>query len=397
MSDEFNDIRPYNDQEIRPVLRRLLKNRSLISGLRKLILPNCPATLESIGDYIVKAYFTVKSIPIRTVDQFQRKIIIDTMVEWIFSHTTKGFSISGLEYLEKDCPHLFISNHRDILIDTAMLNYALSKNGFRIAAVAFGDNLIINGLVSDLIRANKCFMVKRSLPFKQRVLAAQHLSRYIWILHQQRESVWIAQGDGRSKDCVDRTNPSLIKMLYLSQRKDGLSFSEYINAAHIVPVAVSYEKDPCDLLKARELLNHSKYDSETKQQDDLTSMYRGISGDKGRIHIAFGKPLNGEYQDEKDVAEDIDCNIHKLYKLWPTNYIAFDELKGTKEYSAMYSTEDHRKFLERFQQESDNLRLKALAMYAQPVINQRALDLQTIKSPQNYPMPLNCKGKLMNL
>jgi glycerol-3-phosphate O-acyltransferase len=342
------------------------------------MLPNCPASLASIFDYIFKAYFAAKSIPIRTVDQFQRKIIIDTMVEWVFNHTTKGFSTSGLEYLDKDCAYIFITNHRDILIDTSMLNYALRKNGFRIAAVAFGDNLMINGLVSDLIRANKCFMVKRSLPFRQRALAAQHLSRYIWFLQQQGEPVWIAQDDGRAKDGDDRTNPSLIKMLYLSQRKKGLGLSEYINAAHIVPVAFSYEKDPCDLFKAKELLNNAKYDDETKQQDDLISMYRGISGDKGRIHIAFGKPLKGNYQNAQEVALSIDLRIHKLYELWPTNYIAFDKFLASSEYADMYSTQERRDFSTRFENESGDLRRKALAMYAQPVINKRALDPYTI-------------------
>jgi 1-acyl-sn-glycerol-3-phosphate acyltransferase len=377
MIDEFNDIRPYNDSEIRPVLKRLLKSKTLMSGLRKLMWPNCPAPFESFLDSILKAYFAAKSIPIRTVDQFQRKIIIDTMVEWVFNRTTKGFSISGLDDLKKDCAYIFVTNHRDILIDTSMLNYALRKNGFRIAAVAFGDNLMINGVVSDLIRANKCFMVKRSLPFKQRVPAAQHLSRYIRFLQHQGEPVWIAQNGGRAKDGDDWTSPSLIKMLHLSQRKGGLNLSEYINAAHIVPVAFSYEKDPCDLFKAKELLNNTNYDAETKQQDDLKSMYQGISGDKGRIHIAFGKPLRGDYQNVQEVAQAVDRRIHGLYKLWPTSYIAHDELLASTEYADMYSAEERRSFLERFDQESEDLRLKALAMYAQPVINKRAFDSHT--------------------
>ena len=377
MSDEFNDIRPYNDKEIRPVLRQLLKNRSLISGLRKILLPPCPAFFESPLDYIVKAYFAAKLIPIRTVAQFQRKIIINTMVEQVFKRTTSSFTISGIENLKMEYAYIFISNHRDILIDTAMLNYALSRKGFGTAAVAFGDNLMINGFVSDLIRANKCFIVKRNLPFKQRVLAAHHLSRYIWFLNQQGESVWIAQGDGRAKDGDDRTSPSLVKMLYLSQRKGGMDFSEYMNQVHIVPVAVSYEKDPCDLLKAKELLNNAKYDYETKQQDDLISMHRGICGDKGRIHIAFGQPLKGNYRSAQEVALAMDQTIHKLYRLWPTNYIAYDEIRSSKEYAAMYSAQERREFLARFKNESEDLRLKAFAMYARPVINKLALNLQT--------------------
>ena len=143
----------------------------------------------------------------------------------------------------------------------------------------------------------------------------------------------------------------------------------------MVPVAVSYEKDPCDLFKAREMHEKEKHGNyEKKRDDDLLSMFNGLKGDKGRLHIAFGKPLQREYGDERDVARDIDRTIHSAYKLWPTNYMAYDELNASKEYSAMYSAKELTDFLERFRQESEDISRKALAMYAQPVINQRALD-----------------------
>lgn len=374
MAGEFGDIRPYNDAEIHAVLKRISKNQWLASGLRKEVFPSCPAFLETLFDFIFKIYLRSKLGSIQTVDEFQRNIIVKIILAWIVKHTTDGLSFSGLEHLEKDKAYIFISNHRDIVLDSALLNYVLANNDFSIAAIAFGDNLMINELVSDLIRVNKSFIVKRSLPFKERIKAAYQLSQYIWFVHQQRESVWIAQREGRAKDGDDRTNPSLVKMLHLSQRKGGLSLSQYILQGNIVPVAVSYEKDPCDLLKAREMHENAKHDDyEKKKQDDLLSMYIGLKGDKGRLHIALGKPLQAEYQNEQEVARDIDRTIHSIYKLWPTNYIAYDELKASKEYSSMCSAEERSDFLKRFRHEREDIRRKGLAMYAQPVINQRAL------------------------
>lgn len=229
------------------------------------------------------------------------------------------------------------------------------------------------------IRVNKSFIVKRSLPFKQRVKAAYQLSRYIWSLHQQAESVWIAQREGRAKDGNDRTNPSLIKMLYLSQRKGGLVFSKYIQEVNIVPVVISYEKDPCDLYKVREMLEKPKEndenDYEKKKLEYPLSTYNGLKGDKGRIHIALSRPLQADYHNAREVAKDIDRSIHSTYRLWPTNYIAYDELKASKEYSSMYSAKERSDFLKRFRHEREDIRRKALAMYAQPVINKRVLQL----------------------
>ena len=374
MDDRFRSIRPYNDSEIGAVLRRLAENRSLIGGIRNEVFPGSPKLFERFLDYLVKTYLRRKIRAVRTVEQFQRRVTSDVVLNWIIKHTTDGLSFSGLENLEEGRSYVFISNHRDIVLDSALLTYVVGNNGFGIPAIAFGDNLMVNELVSDLIRVNKSFIVKRNLPPKERIKAAEKLSRYIWSLHELGESVWIAQREGRAKDGDDRTNPSLLKMLYFSQRKAGLSFSQYIQESNIVPVAVSYEKDPCDLLKAREMHEKAKYDDyEKKKQDDLLSMYNGLKGNKGRIHIALGKPLQAEYQNEQEVARDIDRTIHSIYKLWPTNYIAYDELKASGVYSSMYSAQQCADFLKRFQHESEDIRRRVLAMYAHPVINQRAL------------------------
>ena len=373
MDNEFDDIRPYNDAEFREVLKRIFRNRWLVGGLRKEIFPRCPSPFKPLCDLIISAYLYAKLVPIHTVDQFQRKIIGGDVIPWLLEHTTDGLYFSGLEYLDEDEPYTFISNHRDILLDPALLNYVLASNGLRYAAIAFGDNLMINDLIADLIRVNKCFIVKRNLPFKERIQALHHLSKYIWLLHQQGQSVWIAQREGRAKDGEDRTNPSLSKMLYLSQRKEGLSFPAFIRIMNIVPVSISYEKDPCDLLKAREMNEIRDNCTEEKMRADLQSMYYGLRGDKGRIHVAIGKRLCGEYQTEQEVAREIDRTIHRIYKLWPSNYIAYDKLMDSREYLSNYSPEESRAFLSRFAEEPRDIREKVLAMYARPLVNQRAL------------------------
>ena len=372
--DEFDDIRPYNDKEICVVLNRFTKDRRLINGIRKEVYSKWPAVLSPLLDYVVKRYFRKRFASVRTVDEFQRRITVDIVLEWIVKHTTDGLSFCGLENLDKTNTHVFVSNHRDIVLDSALLNYVLVRNGFPIFAIAFGENLTANALVSDLIRANKSFVVKRNLAFKERVRAADQLSRYIWFLHGQGESVWIAQREGRAKEGDDRTNPSLIKMLFMSQRKGGLTFKGFAQAILIVPVAVSYEKDPCDIIKAKEM--KEKVENPTfqkKPSDDIRSIYLGLRGDKGRVHFALGEPLREEFENERDVADAIDRAIHRKYKLWPTNYIAYDAMKGSTECSAKYSPEQRAAFLKRFSEEPQEIRRRVLGMYAQPVVNQRAL------------------------
>jgi len=374
VDSEFDDIRPYRDEEIASVLKRLSGNQMLLSGIRKKVFPRFPKLTEESLDCLVKTYFRMKLGTIRTVEQFQRKITSDVVLKRIINRTSDGLSFSGLENLERRSPHIFISNHRDIVLDSALLSYVVANNGFGIPVIAFGDNLMINEVVSDLIRANKAFVVKRGLPPRERIKEAYKLSRYIWHLHEKGELVWIAQREGRAKDGNDRTDKAVIKMLYLSQRKGGLSFSQYVRRVNIVPVAISYELDPCDVLKAKELKEGAeRNDREKKMQADLLSMYHGVTGHKGRVHIALGNRLQEEYQTEADVAREIDRTIHRMYKLWPSNYIAYDEYMGSREYSSNYSSEQRSAFLRRFHEEPPAIRSRVVAMYAQPVINRRSL------------------------
>lgn len=367
--DDFADIRPYTDAEMGPVLKRLSRNDWLISGVRRLMFPGWPGFLEPLVDKLVKLNLWNKLRGIKTIDQFQHKIIIDHVLDYIVKKTIDSVTITGDEDLDPETPYLYISTHRDIVMDSAMLNYTMAMKGKRIAEIAFGDNLLINDFVSDLIRINRSFIVRRQASLRERAKAAVTLSRYINYTMEQGNSVWLAQREGRAKDGNDRTNPAVLKMLHLGPRREGIKFDDFIDRINIVPVAISYELDPCDVLKARELHRTEKAGGYRKRKDeDLLSMYAGLSGWKGRVNVGFGKPMRGGFSGANDLASEIDKQIHHSYHLWPSNYIAHDEVCGEKTHE-MYTVEEKKRFMQRFRRESASVRLFALKIYANAVAN----------------------------
>lgn len=368
--DDFKDIRPYTDEEMTPVLRRISQNDWLVSGIRSMMFPQCPEFLESLVEKLVQFDLWRRLRRIKTIDQFQRKIIIDQVLEYIVKKTVASVTSSGDENLDPDQPYLYISNHRDIAMDSALLNYVMVKKNKRIAEIAFGDNLLMNDFVSDLIRINRSFIVRRQLPLRERAKAALTLSRYVSYTIEQGHSVWLAQREGRAKDGNDRTNPAVIKMLYLGPRRERIPFEEFVERVNIVPVAVSYEFDPCDVLKARELHRTEKKGEYRKRKDeDLLSMYRGLSGWKGRVHVGFGEQIRGGFSRVEDLAAEIDRQIHNCYRLWPSNYIAHDELSGKEIREHSYTVEDVKRFMHRFRRESREVKSIALRIYANAVAN----------------------------
>ncbi|MEW5818331.1 MAG: 1-acyl-sn-glycerol-3-phosphate acyltransferase, partial [Spirochaetota bacterium] len=322
----------------------------------------------------IRFYLKIRLLRIKTIDDLQRKIIKGKVLEWVVDKTTSGLTFSGFENIVPGRAHLFITNHRDIVLDPAFICYVLIDECMKAPEIAIGDNLLVNDLVSDLIRVNKCFIVKRNLPVRERLKASLELSEYIWYTLSRGISVWIAQRSGRAKDGDDRTNPSIIKMLYMSQRKGGLEFSDFINACHVIPVAVSYELDPCDKLKARELSKKQINGTyEKRKNEDLLSMVKGIKGHKARVHVSFGTELNSRWKSVREVVEAIDRAIHKLYRLWPSNYIAYDVLTKSNKFTHHYTEEDANTFLRRFRFLPDNLRNIVMEIYSRPVMNKEAL------------------------
>jgi hypothetical protein len=329
LNDPFADIRPYRDAEVPAVLSRLLADRELLDAIASLRLGKLAGLAPALCRPAVRWYLGRQLRGVADVHGMQ--MVIKHYVENVITDTTAGFSVSGLEQLDTARPWLFMSNHRDIVMDPAFTNYALNRDGHQTVRIAIGDNLLTKPWVSDLMRLNKSFIVKRSPGSGRALLAAsRHLAEYIRMsLQEERVPVWIAQREGRAKDGIDRTEPAVIKMLAMSRDKQTETFSEVINALGIVPVSISYELDPCDGFKARELYLRSTTGSYAKaEQEDVASIARGISGDKGRVHVAFGTPLAGEFADADQVAQEIDRQVVALYRLHPTNLYAHRMLHG---------------------------------------------------------------------
>lgn len=373
--DEFKDIRPYRDDEIQDVLLRIARHPWIAELIRRYRFPFINKRLFPLVRPLVRWKMSSIVRKIQTVDQFQREFIVKLVLDNIRRKSTDGISADGLDGLSRDCPYFFISNHRDITLDPAYINYFLALHGLNITEIAFGDNLMMNDLVADLIRANRSFIVHRGLPPREQLSSSIQLSRYIDSRIRDGQSIWIAQREGRAKDGDDRTNPAVIKMLYLAHRKTGVDYTEMVKRYRIVPVAVSYEFDPCDRMKAWEMYRKENRGSHSKgKNEDLASIYAGIQGYKGRIHYQYCEPLKGVFTSEKEISEAIDRAIHRGYRLWPNNYIGYDFLHGGSKYADKYSSQERETFSARFKRLPPQVRLKAFAAYAKPVENREAIE-----------------------
>ncbi|MET0377908.1 MAG: 1-acyl-sn-glycerol-3-phosphate acyltransferase [Spongiibacteraceae bacterium] len=330
MTDQFADIRPYNDNEVSPVLERLLDDDEFVLTLGRLRLPQNAARFPRVVRLLVRWILRRELRGVSDVRSLQHvvKKYMDRMIEG----STDQFTVSGLDQLSPQQPSLFMSNHRDIALDPAFVNYALYHNGHETVRIAIGDNLLSKPFVADLMRLNKSFIVRRSAKGPRQILAAyKQLSAYIrHSLQVDRNPIWIAQREGRAKDGLDRTEPAIIKMLTISQDKAAESFSDFVNGLHIVPVSISYEFDPCDAAKARELYERATQGSYQKEEhEDLRSIALGISGAKGDVHVSFGTPISGEFESPDAVAAMVDQQVIDLYVLHPTNFFAYRELHGS--------------------------------------------------------------------
>lgn len=324
--EEYDAIRPFRDHETLQVIDRLLNQHNLAAVITHFRFPALPGYLVKPATFLVRQMLQYEFRNIRNISDFQQ--LVWRYVARTVKKTTAGLTVEGLDRLDKKQSYLFISNHRDIVLDPALLDFALINAGFDTAEIAIGDNLLADPLVSDLMRLNKSFVVKRSVEgLKAKLAALTQLSRYIESALARGQSAWIAQREGRAKDGIDRTDPAVIKMLSIYGKKRGLSFTESIQHLNIVPVAISYEYDPCDALKAAEL--HAREGAEYVKGDneDIKSIIKGIGSPKGRVHISVGKPLTGLYPNADAVAAAIDAQIINNYKLFPSNLIAFEQLQ----------------------------------------------------------------------
>ncbi len=339
MTDPFADIRPYRDAEVAAVLSRLLDNPEFLGALARYRLGRLASLMPALVRPLVRYRLAREVRGASDVRSIQ--IIIERYMTRMIEGATGGFSVSGLEQLNPVKPYLYMSNHRDIAMDPAFTNYALHRGGYETARIAIGDNLLTKPWVADLMRLNKSFIVRRSVNGPRELLAASKmLANYIQhSLLLEHSPVWIAQREGRAKDGIDRTEPVIIKMLSMSRDKSQHDFGEHIEGLGIVPVAVSYELDPCDAMKAKELFEKATTGCyEKAEQEDVASIAQGIAGHKGKVHVSFGTPLGSNLNTPDAVASEVDRQIINEYCLHPTNLYAYRRLHGD---NALVATQFH--------------------------------------------------------
>ena len=358
--DPFHDIRPYRDDEVSQVLFNILHDNEFIDVLTKYQFPKASKYVGFLLRPVVKQVLAARIGDVSSVKEFQQ--LVESYMAKMINRTTTKLSCSGIENLDPEEAYLFISNHRDIAMDPAFVNWMLYHAEMETVRIAIGDNLLRKPYASDLMRLNKSFIVKRGVQGRERLTVLMQLSQYIDHSIVGGHSIWIAQRSGRSKDGDDRTDPALLKMLHIGQRK-ARSFAEQAKRLNIVPVSISYELDPCDAMKATELAALSE-DGEYKKSEfeDIQSIVRGITGDKGQVHVAFGEVITADFEDDEALAAELDRQIHANYRLHATNLAAAGE--GDAEANA--------KLEERLAQVDGTAREILRKMYAKPVENQRA-------------------------
>ncbi len=365
----YKDISPYRGSDVQDAVARVLADKNafleLLAGFLPSETPEQKAKNEQYAEHMMDVLNSVKSY-----NDFQKYLSVGFFLPAILQKSVDLFSFSGLENIDKDTAYLFISNHRDIVLDFALINYVLIKGDRTNCEMAVGDNLLTNQYITDIFKLNGGVTVKRTLPMREKYLESIRLSNYfVELITEDKTSIWVAQKSGRAKVGLDVTTPAIIKMLHLSQkRKGGVSFSEVINKCHIVPISVSYQYDPCDIIKSVEEVGRLKRGEQPKKKyEDLISISRGLKGYKGNIHIAYGKPLQGDFANSDEVAAEIDRQIHLSYKLWPTNCFAYDYLEHTDTFKDEYASFDTDAFLARFKNQREDVKLFALNSYANPV------------------------------
>jgi hypothetical protein len=372
--DPYSDIRPYNDAEVAEVLPRLLADPEFLAAIAHLKFPWLPNFLGVLIRPLIRAVLKREVANVTDVGSLQT--VIEVYMSKMIEDTSSGFSVTGLEELGAHQPYLYMSNHRDITMDPAFTNYALFHNDHDTARIAIGDNLLTKPFVSDLMRLNKSFIVNRSATAPRQILKAyRELSAYIrHSIIKDKVPVWMAQREGRAKDGIDRTEPAIIKMLAMSKNK-GMELGEHIAALRIVPVAISYELDPCDALKAAELFQLAETGSyEKDEHEDVASIAAGIAGNKGQVHMSFGTPLGPEHGSPEEVAEAMDRQIIENYALHATNIYAYRSLHGEdaplpENYAAEDDSCSEAEFAERIAAMPEGHRPYALAIYANAVVS----------------------------
>lgn len=369
---KFDTIRPFSDTEVNEGIKSSM-HHPMMKALMNFSFPGTPD--EEWKAQLLKTH---------SIRDFQCNFIYQSLQQ-VLQKSSEGLSTSGFDKLDKNTSYLYISNHRDIILDTSLLNMCLFDHGLIMTASAIGDNLVQKSFIKTLARLNRNFLVQRGLSPREMLASSKLLAEYIGhLITEENRSVWIAQREGRTKDGNDSTHQGVLKMLGMGNT-EGLDIMQYFRKLKIVPVSISYEYDPTDALKMPQIIAEAKKEVYVKNQnEDFENLLSGVMGQKKHIHIHLGDVLDIELDEVaaeesssnkqiQALAGKIDDAILRNYRLWPTNFIAYDIVNKTDKYSDRYSDEEKGIFERRMMlriNEDNPVELAAfLAMYANPVVN----------------------------
>ena len=372
----YDNIKFYPDSEVNKVLLTLTSH-PMFKELMSFTFPDKDET-----------YFQQLFQSIHSIYDFQSKVIYHTM-QRILEKTSESLTSNGFDQLDDNKAYFFISNHRDILLDTSLINVKLYDNNKIMTASAIGDNLVQKSFLMSLAKLNRNFIIRRGLSPRELLQSSKEVSAYIHeLLQYENRSVWIAQRQGRTKDGWDETHTGVLKMIGMNCDEDNLM--DYFKKLRIVPVSISYEYDPTDKLKMPRLMAELSDEPYIKEKnEDFINLMSGVLGQKKRIHIEIGKPLDEEIEEIRncqlnttkqiqELAKILDKSIVKNYKLWPTNYIAYDLLYKTTNFQQKYTEEEKQLFLRRLElrvdKNNETMVNGFLSMYANPVLHKIKLE-----------------------
>jgi len=368
----YNEMSPYRDGEVEAAIKRILQQEEFMAVL-KYAFPD--KSLEESLEIMNK---------LKTVSDFQTHFS-SPAVRTILQKTATEFTYSGLENIDRDTSYLFISNHRDIVLDSAFLQYVINKNGHRTSQITFGSNLMSSQFIVDMGKVNKMFTFYRGGSrvdiYRNALIHSSYIKK---VLTEENESVWIAQRDGRTKDGDDRTQLSLLKMLTIKEKNHIAAFKKF----NIIPISISFEFEPCDIYKVRENIIKSEHKYKKSEDEDFNSVLNGILSPKGKVHLAFGTPIN-EFIDAKsselnnenihqEICDEMDRQIWHNYKLTRFNYVAFDIMNMSQKYLGdKYSEDDLETVMDVIEKkvakiddvDSQEMKDGLIRMYAMPVFN----------------------------
>lgn len=373
---KFDDIRSFHDSEVNKALQSIARH-PMMKALMSFTFPD-----------VDESFWMQKFNETHSIFDFQRNFISHT-IHKILEKSSEGLTISGFDKLNKNSTYLFISNHRDIILDTSLLNLVLLENGLIMTSSAIGDNLVEKTFIHKLAKLNRNFLVQRGLPLRDQLKSSKLLSEYISeLLHHEKRSVWIAQREGRTKDGNDSTQQGVLKMIAMAA--GDMPLTDFLKKLQIVPLSISYEYDPTDVLKMPQLLAKHNDEVYVKDKDeDFATMISGVLGQKKRIHLHAGDVLDAQLDDLgqdcdnknkqlQSIAQMIDTSIIQNYQLWPTNYIAYDLLAQKNRFAEQYTEQEKQLFERRLEMRIDTSDAVSkqgfLSMYANPVKNKMILN-----------------------